>query len=64
MNQKLKKYIHIILIYQNKHFKAKNSTLLDVKAVYKHHSNDIKIDVSTAIVLHNLNQQRTLPLFF
>jgi len=64
MNQKSKKSIDNIFIYQNKYFKINNSTLLHRKAVYKHHSNDIKIDDSIVIALNNLKQPHILSLFF
>ena len=64
MNLELKKCIHINFMYQNQHFKINNPDLLYKKAVYKHHSNEIKIDDSIAIVLLNLIQPHILPLFF
>ena len=64
MKERMKNYTDIILIYTKEHFKINNSKLLHIKAVYKHHSNDIKIDASIAIVLYNLNRQHVLPLFF
>jgi hypothetical protein len=51
-------------MYQNQHFNINNPDLLYIKAVYKHHSNEIKIDDSIAIVLLNLNKPHILPLFF
>jgi hypothetical protein len=64
MNQKLNICTGILLQCQNKYFKVNNSKLLHTKAVYKHHSDDIKIDISIAIVLHNLNQLYILSQFF
>ena len=53
-----------IFVYIKKHFNINNSKLIHNKAVYKRHSNDIKIDVSIAILLHNLNQPYILTLLF
>jgi hypothetical protein len=64
MSETLKKYIGIILKYLNQHFNINNWKLLHIKIVYEHHSSNIKIDISTAILLHNLNQPHILPLFF
>jgi hypothetical protein len=64
MTQKLKKCAGMILKYLNIHFKLNNSKLLPLKAFYNHHSNDIEIGTSIAIVLYNLNQTHILSLFF
>ena len=64
MNQNKKKCVNIIFIHTNEHFIVNNSKLLYVKALYKRHSNHIKIDISIAIVLYNLNHSDILLLFF
>ena len=64
MDQKLKKHLDSVLIYTKQRSKINNSKLLNAKAVYYHHFNDIKIGNSIGIVLNHLNIQHNLPLFF